>query len=122
MATHDEELERYLSQFRPRPVRALEVRAHPKPVKRGWLIAAALAILVGGVSLWSLWHLRQQYKGTQDELMVRRVLPPAPSPIALTKLALEDNERFEALLVERSRNVLPGFQGKNSTLAVLAKE
>jgi len=42
--------------------------------------------------------------------------------IALTRLALEDNELFEALLADKSRTVLPNFEGENSTLRVLAKE
>jgi hypothetical protein len=40
----------------------------------------------------------------------------------LTKLALEDDHRFEAKLAAESRLVLPGFQGEQSMLRVFAKE
>ena len=121
---HDEEVERYLAEFEPRPVRALEVPGN----KRVWplrLVAAAVIVLIGGVSLW---YLRQETKGVKDALSRRHVLPATAvrasnlNAIALTKLALEDNELFEALLTDRSQSVLPSFQGENSTLRVLAYE
>jgi hypothetical protein len=121
---HDEEVERYLAEFEPRPVRALGV---PRS-KRVWplrLVAAAAVVLVCGVSLW---YLRQETKGVKDALSRRHVLPTTAvrtanlNAIALTKLALENSEHFEALLTDRSQSVLPSFQGENSTLRVLAKE
>ena len=124
MTMHDEEVERYLAEFKPRRVRALEVPGN----KRVWplrLVAAAVIFIVGG-SL--LWYLRQETKGVKDALSRRHVLPTTAkrasnlNAIALTKLALEDNEHFEALLADRSQTALPSFQGENSTLRVLAKE
>jgi hypothetical protein len=121
---HDEEVERYLAEFKPRRVRALEVPGN----KRVWplrLVAAAVIFLVGGSSLW---YLRQETQGVKDALSRRHVLPTTAkrasnlNAIALTKLALEDNEHFEALLADRSQTALPSFQGENSTLRVLAKE
>jgi len=121
---HDEEVERYLAEFKPRRVRALEVPGN----KRVWplrLVAAAVIFLVGGSSLW---YLRQETQGVTDALSRRHVLPTTAkrasnlNAIALTKLALEDNEHFEALLADRSQTALPSFQGENSTLRVLAKE
>ena len=121
---HDEEVERYLAEFKPRRVRALEVPGN----KRVWplrLVAAAVIFLVGGSSLW---YLRQETQGVKDALSGRHVLPTTAvrasnlNAIALTKLALEDNEHFEALLADRSQTALPSFQGENSTLRVLAKE
>jgi hypothetical protein len=121
---HDEEVERYLAEFEPRPVRALGV---PRS-KRVWplrLVAAAAVVLVCGVSLW---YLRHETKGVKDALSRRHVLPTTAvrtvnlNAIALTKLALENSEHFEALLTDRSQSVLPSFQGENSTLRVLAKE
>jgi len=121
---HDEEVERYLAEFKPRRVRALEVPGN----KRVWplrLVAAAVIFLVGGSSLW---YLRQETQGVKDALSRRHVLPTTAkrasnlNAIALTKLALEDNEHFEALLADRSQTALPSFQGENSSLRVLAKE
>ena len=121
---HDEEVERYLAEFKPRRVRALEVPGN----KRVWplrLVAAAVIFLVGGSSLW---YLRQETQGVKDALSRRHVLPTTAkrasnlNAIALTKLALEDNEHFEALLADRSQTALPSFQGENSTLRVLARE
>ncbi len=125
MVMHDEEVEQYLSEFQPRPVRALRV---PTQNERVWtlrLVAAAAVVLVCGISLW---YLRQETKGAKDTLSRPHVLPTTPvrtanlNAIALTKLALEDNEHFEALLTDRSQTALPSFQGENSTLRVLAKE
>ena len=121
---HDEEVERYLAEFTPRPVRALGVPGN----KRVWplrSVAAAVIFLVGGISLWYLW---QETKGVKDAISRRHILPTTAvrtsnlNAIALTKLALEDNEHFEALLADRSQTALPSFQGENSTLRVLAKE
>jgi hypothetical protein len=124
VSMHDEEVERYLAEFRPRPVRALEVPGN----KRVWplrLVAAAVIFIVGGSSLW---YVRQEKKGVKDALSRRHVLPATAvrasnlNAITLTRLALDDNEHFEALLADRSRTVLPSFQGENSTLRILAKE
>jgi hypothetical protein len=121
---HDEEVERYLAEFEPRPVRALAVPGN----KRVWplrSVAAAVIFLVGGVSLWYLW---QETKGVKDAISRRHILPTTAvrtsnlNAIALTRLALENNEHFEALLADRSQTALPSFQGENSTLRVLAKE
>lgn len=125
MEMHDEKVERYLAEFQPRPVRALEVSPRTENVWPLWLAAAAVMILVGGVSLW---YLRQETKGAKDAPTAHQVRLTTASrqrnlnAIALTKLALEDNEHFEALLADKSRTMLPSFQGENSTLRVLAKE
>ena len=125
MAIHDKEVERYLAEFKPRPVRALQV---PPQSERVWLLrlgAAAVIFLVGGVSLWHVWR---EAKSANDALSKRHDLPTTAvrasnlNAIALTRLALEDNGDFEALLADRSRTALPSFQGENSTLRVLAKE
>ena len=121
---HDEEVERYLAEFKPRRVRALEVPGN----KRVWplrSVAAAVIFLVGGISLW---YLSQETKGVKDAISRRHILSTTAvrtsnlNAIALTRLALENNEHFEALLADRSQTALPSFQGENSTLRVLAKE
>ena len=125
MAMHDEEVERYLAEFKPRPVRALRV---PPRSERVWplrLGAATGIFLIGGVLLW---YVRQETKGVKDALSSRHVLQTTAvrtsnlNAIALTRLALEDNEHFEALLADRSQTALPSFEGETSTLRVLAKE
>jgi len=121
----DEELERYLAEFQPRPVRALEISPR---IKNPWtprLVAAALVIFVSGVSLW---HLRQETKRAKDLLPGKQVsritvLPQSElNAIALTRLALENHEHFEAVLADKSRRALPNFQWESSTLHILAKE
>lgn len=125
MAMHDEEVERCLSEFQPRAVRALKVSARTGSVWPLWLVAASAIILVGGVLFW---HLRQETKNAKDAAAMQQVLSSTAlgqrnlNAIALTRLALEDNELFEALLADKSRTVLPNFEGENSTLRVLAKE
>lgn len=122
---HDEEVERYLVEFKPRPVRALRVPRRSERISPLWLGAAAILFFVGGVSLW---HLRQETKSVKDAVSRRHALPSTAlrsnnlNAIALTKLALDHNEQFEALLADRSQTALPSFQGENSTLRVLARE
>jgi hypothetical protein len=120
MERHDEEVERYLAEFQPRPVRTLKVSHQTESVWFPGLVAAAAILFVGGISLW---HLRQVTKGTKDAPAMRTAVPRSQlNAVALTKLALEDNERFDALLADHSRTVLPSFERENSTLRVLAKE
>ncbi len=125
VAMHDEEVERCLAEFQPRAVRALNVSAQTGSVWSLWLVAASAIILVGGVSFW---HLRQETKDAKDAASMQQVLSSTAlgqsnlNAIALTRLALEDDEHYEALLADKSRTVLPSFEGENSTLRVLTKE
>ena len=120
----DENLERYLAEFQPRPVRALEIPRSIGRVQLWWIAAAATISLGGGV----LWNLLTEMRGAKDAAGVAQVrLAPGSGQsslnvIALTRLALEDEEQFEVLLVETSRTALPSFEGENSMLRVLAKE
>jgi hypothetical protein len=43
------------------------------------------------------------------------------STVALTRLALDDSEAFDALLARESQTMFPGMQGNQSALRVLAK-
>jgi hypothetical protein len=125
MEKHGEEVERYLAEFQPRPVRALETSPRIERVWHLWLIAAAAILLFIGVSLWKL---RQETTGPRSAPAMRQVSTPPTlgrsqlNTVALTKLALEDSEQFEVLLVIRSRTALPSFQGEHSTLRALARE
>ena len=120
----DENLERYLAEFRPRPVRALEI---PRRIERVqlWLVAAAATIFLGG---FALWYLLPETRGVKNAPAMQQVRSGTGlgqsnlNVIALTKLALEDEAHFEVFLVDKSRTVLPSFQGENSALRVLTKE
>jgi len=48
--------------------------------------------------------------------------PVGTSTIALTKLALENPEGFDAVITKTSSQVLPTFMHRDSTLEALAKE
>ena len=126
MVMPDEEVERYLSEFQPRPVRALVVPLRNEGVwPLRWVAAAAIVVFVCGASLW---YSLQKTRHAKDALSRRHVLPTTAeqitslNTIALTRLALENEEHFEALLVDKSRTVLPSFQEENSGLRVLTKE
>jgi|SRR5580692_802122 hypothetical protein len=125
MGPYDEEMERYLKEFRPQPIRALEVP--PRPWRKSWRRLAAAAV-VAGCAGGLFWFARREL-GLSKE--TTRVLAPDHSvlgerqsrtTLALTALALADNKKFEAILAEESRKSLPGFRGEQSTLKVLAKD
>lgn len=126
MRRDDDQLEKYMSEFRPRAVRPLDLPRPPAAttgMKR--LAVAAMVLLCAGSGLWYVRRVgtipspAPQMPATQVEI------PDAtgrPNPFSLTKLALEDDRRFEAKLAAQSRLVLPGFQGDQSMLRVLTKE
>jgi hypothetical protein len=125
MGPHDEETERYLKEFRPRPLRALEVAPHAqRTLWRRLTAAAALTVCAGGL----FWFARRELRLSKETANVRL---PSESVLnerqartipSLTSLALADDERFEALLAEESRRSLPSFQGEQSMLKVLAQD
>ena len=123
----DDEMERYLRQFQPRPVRALKVVPHAGLFLR-WRLAAAAA---AGVALFAgsfLWVTHRDAQRLPPTLNVRANKANGAgerqleSPLALTRLALSDNDKLESLLAEESRAELPPLQGEQSTLRVLGKE
>jgi hypothetical protein len=125
MGPYDEEMERYLKEFRPQPIRALEVAPYPRrTLWRQLTAAAAVAGCAGGL----FWLARHELRLSEETANVRapnvNVLKERRSrtTLALTALALADDEKFEALLAEESRKSLPSFQGEQSTLKVLAKD
>src|ERR1700730_5339753 len=115
MHSYDEETERYLREFRPRAIHPLQI-----PAKAGnilpWRLAAAavLVLLVGGL----LWFTHREAARPHEAANVRptegnfRSEPRFASTLALTNLALEDNEKLESLLADESRKSLPTVQGK----------
>jgi len=125
MGPYDEETERYLKEFRPLAIRTLEVA--PESWNRVWrrlTVAAAVMVSAGGL----FWFARRELTLSKEaaNVQVPKVGVTSESPyrtaVALTKLALADNKRFETLLAEESRKSLPSFQGEQSTLRVLAKD
>jgi hypothetical protein len=125
MLKHDSELERYLSEFQPRALRPLE----PARIKRGvWmarLAAAAVVVASLGLGLWYGGHKREMARVAGKRTVVRiefHTTESAVNAISLTKMALDDPKEFELEMNEKSRRVLPGLRGPQSTLSVLAKE
>ena len=125
MSSFDDETERYLREFRPRAIRALEVAPKTRTI---WLqrlaVAAAVTLFVGGL----LWFAHREALRPKEaaslpssNVSVKKDKQFASS-IVLTRLALTDNEKLEWILAEESRKVLPAVQGEQSTLKVLAKE
>lgn len=124
MQEDDRELEKYLSGFRPRDVRPLEVQRPAINARIGLLAAAALLLLsVGGGLSYSLHQAKNRaVVDGQTVPLDARTGTSNLNPILLTKLALENDSEFKAELAAQSRRVLPDFQGQQSTLHAFAKE
>jgi hypothetical protein len=124
---HDEQFEKYLSEFQPRRPRALP---EPAVYRQVWLrrlaAAAAVAIALGA----SLWLVQKKGQSSGGEFVANKAAgvretksaPQSLSLLPLTQLGLEAPEQLDAELERASRRVLPDFRGKESTLRVLAKE
>ncbi|HET6177250.1 MAG TPA: hypothetical protein VFE61_09975 [Candidatus Sulfotelmatobacter sp.] len=120
----DDDLEKYLSEFRPRAVRPLEMpRSEPAAWPKRLTVAAMVLICAGG----ALWYAGRRGTGVAPTptQMVRVEVSTGTgemNPFALTKLALEDDGKFQAQLAAESRLMLPNFHNEQSMLRVLAKE
>jgi len=129
MQRDDQELEKYLRAFRPREIRALET---PRPAANTslWRLAAAvLLFLSAGAGIWHSVREVKNRAGAKQPAVVLESGEPDFRPriknlnsILLTKLALENDSQFSAELDAKSRQVLPDFQGSQSTLSMFAKE
>jgi len=129
MQRDDQELEKYLRAFRPREIRALEP---PRPASNVWLWRLAAGVLLFLSVGAGIWHSVREVKnraGAEQPAVVREPGEPDFRPkiknlnsILLTKLALENDSQFSAELEAESRQVLPDFQGSQSTLSTFAKE
>jgi hypothetical protein len=125
MRNHDEEIESYLNEFRPRAIRPLEQEPESPTVWLRRLAAAAAIVLAGGLSIWFSWRettMVPQEASDPQPLLSIKFGPKTMNTFLLTKLALEDTKTFSAVLTEESRRVLPSLQGQESTLRVLAEE
>lgn len=123
MIDKDEKLERYLAEFKPRPIRNLKFPAELATIRLRRLAAAAVLVMGVGIGLW-LAH-----RGNAPVAQIAAIQQPEASSnppfiklngVALTKLALENSQEFDAYLLFESRNVLPDLQGEKSTLRVFA--
>ena len=125
MGPHDEETERYLKEFRPQAIRELQVAPQVRTLLWRRLAAAvAVAACAGGLFWFSVSESTHREKRaiTQAHKAVIIGQQQHLSTLAWTTLALQDEEKFGALLDEESRKSLPKFQGEHSALKVLAKD
>ena len=125
MMIDNKHLENYLAQFQPRPIRTLNVPPQSKSLFFHRLAAAALLTLGTGLSLWQVRSLKSPVPDVaQVQPEQSSTVPPQRklSAVELTRLALENSHDFDLYLLRQSRDVLPGLQGENSTLRVLATE
>ena len=125
MGLYDEETERYLREFQPRAIRPLEVLPKVRNVLSRRLAAVVAVTLFAGGTAWYLHREAPPKKEVTNVLAKTKSVTSErryASTVALTRLALEDNERLDAMLADESRKLLPAFQGEQSTLKVLAKE
>jgi hypothetical protein len=122
MIDKDEKLERYLAEFQPRPIRNLKIPAELATIRLRRLAAAAVLVFGIGIGLW-LAH-----QGNAPAVQIAAIQQPEAignppfiklNGVALTRLALENSQEFDAYLLFESRNVLPDLQGEKSTLRVL---
>ena len=125
MGLHDEETERYLREFQPRAIRPLEVSPKVRnALSRQLLGVAVVTLFAAGTA----WYLRRETPPKKEATIVLarkesdRSEKRYASTVALTRLALEDNEKLDALFADESRKLLPTFQEEQSTLKVLARE
>ena len=125
MQNHDEQMERHLKKFRPRPVRRLEVpRQMGSPLVRR-LAAAAVLVFAVTVSLWYAHRTTPIPPKTatfQDTGFIRNARQTRMNTLALTKFAFDDSAAFDALMIDESRAMLPDVNGQQGALLALAKE
>ena len=127
MEKHDEEMERYLAAFQPRPILPLPASRRLGHT-RAWRLAAA-AVLFVCVSVPGWYALRGSRRSAtsptvpqiSQEQRIGAVSPrrPAANSLALTKFVLEHPDQLDEALAGAT---LPDFRAPNSALGVLAKE
>ena len=121
---HDEDIERYLRKFQLRAIGPLEMPRGVRSRQLRWLAAVAVVVFAACFVLWYGAHQRSSPEPrTTSEVRSSGFLPPTRiNTLALTKLALDDSEAFDAVLADESRAMFPDMQGEQSALRVLAKE
>jgi hypothetical protein len=125
----DEQFELLLREFEPRRPRALPAPGVSPSIRMSRLAAAAVIAIALGSSLWFLsrkseWRESQNVTNTASVniLILPKASTPKLSAVVLTRLAVEDPARLDALLDASQQHFLPRFDQENSALRVLAKE
>jgi hypothetical protein len=123
----DDEFELFLREFEPRCPRALTVLGASRSLWMSRLAAAAAISIALGSSLWFFsrpteWRTSQNMTNTASAKIAPKASTPRLSTMALTRLALEDPARLDAVLDASQQDRLPCFDRENSALRVLAKE
>ena len=125
MDPFDQETERYLREFQPRAIQPFAVGPTEQNLLSRRFAVVALLVFFAGAGLWFAHRETARSKEAANVRSAKKNVTQErryPSVLALTRLALEDNNKLESLLAEQSRRVLPAFQGKQGTLRVLAKD
>jgi hypothetical protein len=127
MPNDENDVEKYLKEFRARAVRPLEIiRPKTSAWTRRLAAAAILAVLAGG-GTWIVVHSHKvqsvanptvEHKTENNVGAAGKKLPM----LQMTKLAVEDPEKLEALLGKAPRKDLSVLDGTKSMLGTLAKE
>lgn len=120
----DVEFEQYLSEFRPRGMARLKGRSIRRPMR--WLRLAAALLLIGiGTVGFYMWR-HEKNASVKENVLIQQSKPSgkvaSQTAAELTRLALDDDARFERVLAEQSRSSLPNLRGDQSTLRILANE
>ena len=121
---HDQEMEQYLRSFQPRAVHPLKMDRPAEENQWRRLAAAAVMLLAVGTSVWYAqvnWPKVRENTRPQA-VQSNRVQQRKLNSLQLTRLALTDQEKFNELLAEQSRMVLPNLKSEQSMLRVLAQE
>jgi len=126
MISYDENFEEFLKEFAPRKPQALPLR-----VDESWLwsrrlaAVAILAVTVGG-AVWFAAHSHRALNNADWVIEQKETVPKQVrrriSAVELTKLAIEDPGKLDAVLAEESRQRSAGLRGRESMLRVLKKE
>jgi len=114
------ELENYLREFRPcTPRRSLS----ESPFRNWRRLAAAAAIF--SLASASIGGAFRHHDHNAESIRASAAKGPDPatvSTIPLTKLALENPQKFEAIISDASLRILPKINRHDSSLQLLAKE
>ncbi len=127
MLNDEKDVEKYLGEFRARAVRPLEIG---RPKAPAWIrrlaAAAVLAVLAGG-GAWFVAHSQKVQSGASETVAPKTeitvVFTESKLPmLQMTKLAVEDPDKLDALLGPTPRHNFSDVEGKKSMLGTLAKE
>jgi hypothetical protein len=126
MSADDQGFEEFLRGFEPMRPRPLPSVKNDTPDWQRLAAAAVLVVAVGG-SLWVAARGPRPNVAQHVRLAPTRSLNETPAvrlnlSTALTRIALEDTERFDAQMNAAAQLTLPRFDRADSTLRALAKE